>query len=210
MKIIVVCTGNSCRSQMAEGLIKNRFPDFEVFSAGTHPESNVNPYAVRVMQEKGIATPGLKGKYGKVTAHVLVLIQAALEARPECRVIMENVVFSRHLRDDYNYVTNWLSAVDDDFCCWRINSKLHGYTSRNRLIWTNLNMSKAFDKVQPLHRDPQECMDPHRSLVMDKNQTHCKPIVKSWTGDPQNPVPHTSAAQLVKDDRAVSRRDLLP
>ena len=54
MKIIVVCTGNSCRSQMAEGLIKNRFPDFEVFSAGTHPESNVNPYAVKVMQEKGI------------------------------------------------------------------------------------------------------------------------------------------------------------
>ena len=54
MKILVVCTGNSCRSQIAEGLIKNRFPDFEVFSAGTHPESNVNPYAVRVMQEKGI------------------------------------------------------------------------------------------------------------------------------------------------------------
>ena len=54
MKILVVCTGNSCRSQMAEGLIKNRFPDFEVFSAGTHPESNVNPYAVRVMQKKGI------------------------------------------------------------------------------------------------------------------------------------------------------------
>ena len=54
MKILVVCTGNSCRSQIAEGLIKSRFPDFEVFSAGTHPESNVNPYAVRVMQEKGI------------------------------------------------------------------------------------------------------------------------------------------------------------
>ena len=54
MKILVVCTGNSCRSQIAEGLIKNRFPEFEVFSAGTHPESNVNPYAVRVMQEKGI------------------------------------------------------------------------------------------------------------------------------------------------------------
>ena len=54
MKILVVCTGNSCRSQIAEGLIKNRFPDFEVFSAGTHPESIVNPYAVRVMQEKEI------------------------------------------------------------------------------------------------------------------------------------------------------------
>ena len=54
MKILVVCTGNSCRSQIAEGLIKNRFPDFEVFSAGTHPESNVNPYAVKVMQENEI------------------------------------------------------------------------------------------------------------------------------------------------------------
>ena len=54
MKILVVCTGNSCRSQIAEGLIKNRFPDFEVFSAGTHPESNANPYAVRVMQENEI------------------------------------------------------------------------------------------------------------------------------------------------------------
>ena len=54
MKLLVVCTGNSCRSQIAEGLIKNRFPDFEVFSAGTHPESNVNPYAVRVMQENEI------------------------------------------------------------------------------------------------------------------------------------------------------------
>ena len=54
MKILVVCTGISCRSQIAEGLIKNRFPDFEVFSAGTHPESNVNPYAVRVMQENEI------------------------------------------------------------------------------------------------------------------------------------------------------------
>ena len=50
MKILVVCTGNSCRSQMAEGLIKSRFPGFEVFSAGTHPESNVNPYDVKVMQ----------------------------------------------------------------------------------------------------------------------------------------------------------------
>ena len=54
MKILVVCTGNSCRSQIAGGLIKNRFPDFEVFSAGTHPELNVNPYAVRVMQENEI------------------------------------------------------------------------------------------------------------------------------------------------------------
>ena len=68
MKILVVCTGNSCRSQIAEGLIKNRFPDFEVFSAGTHPELNVNPYAVRVMQEKGI---DISGHYPKLVDDLL-------------------------------------------------------------------------------------------------------------------------------------------
>jgi Protein-tyrosine-phosphatase len=54
MQLFVVCAGDSCRSQLAEGFFMSRFPDFEVFSAGTLPESNVNPYAVKVMQEKGI------------------------------------------------------------------------------------------------------------------------------------------------------------
>ncbi len=54
MKVLVVCTGNSCRSQIAEGLIKNRYSEFEVYSAGTHPETNVNPYAIRAMGEKNI------------------------------------------------------------------------------------------------------------------------------------------------------------
>ena len=54
MKLLVVCTGNSCRSQIAEGLLRNKFSDYEVFSAGTHPETSVNPYAVRAMQEIGL------------------------------------------------------------------------------------------------------------------------------------------------------------
>lgn len=53
MKIIVICTGNTCRSQIAEGLLKNKYPDFEIQSAGTHPESVVNPYAVRATAEEG-------------------------------------------------------------------------------------------------------------------------------------------------------------
>ena len=54
MKLLVVCTGNSCRSQIAEGLLRNKFSDYEVFSAGTHPETSVNPYAVRGMKERGL------------------------------------------------------------------------------------------------------------------------------------------------------------
>jgi len=54
IKILVLCTGNSCRSQMAEGFLKSINNDFEVYSAGTHPEKEVNPFAVNVMKEKGI------------------------------------------------------------------------------------------------------------------------------------------------------------
>ncbi|HEY3251917.1 MAG TPA: arsenate reductase ArsC [Ignavibacteria bacterium] len=53
-RILIICTGNSCRSQIAEGFLKSFDRKLQVFSAGTHPENKVNPYAVRVMREKGI------------------------------------------------------------------------------------------------------------------------------------------------------------
>ena len=53
-KVLFVCTGNSCRSQIAEGLVKHiAGSNFEVSSAGTNP-SPINPYATEVMNEKGI------------------------------------------------------------------------------------------------------------------------------------------------------------
>ncbi|HOM05639.1 MAG TPA: arsenate reductase ArsC [Candidatus Kapabacteria bacterium] len=54
MKILILCTGNSCRSQMAEGFLKQLDSSLEVFSAGTNPASEVNPNAVLVMKEIGI------------------------------------------------------------------------------------------------------------------------------------------------------------
>jgi len=53
-KILVICTGNSCRSQMAEGFLKSFDKTLEVHSAGTHPADKVNPSAVKVMKEIGI------------------------------------------------------------------------------------------------------------------------------------------------------------
>lgn len=53
-KIIFICTGNACRSQIAEGLLRNLASDkFSVFSAGSHP-SQVHPMSVAVMEEVGI------------------------------------------------------------------------------------------------------------------------------------------------------------
>lgn len=51
LKILIVCTGNSARSQMAEGLLRHEGGDrFEVFSAGTNP-TTVRPEAVAVVSE---------------------------------------------------------------------------------------------------------------------------------------------------------------
>ena len=54
MKILIICTGNTCRSQMAEGFLKSFDKKLEVYSAGTAAEGMVNLYAVKVMKEVGI------------------------------------------------------------------------------------------------------------------------------------------------------------
>ncbi len=54
MKVLVLCTGNSCRSQMAEGFLKHFDSTLDVFSAGTNPATQINPHAVEVMNELGI------------------------------------------------------------------------------------------------------------------------------------------------------------
>lgn len=54
MNILILCTGNSCRSQMAEGFLRSFDPRLNVFSAGTAPSSCVHPLAIRVMHEIGV------------------------------------------------------------------------------------------------------------------------------------------------------------
>lgn len=61
-RVLIVCTGNSARSQMAEGLICYEAGDrFDVFSAGTHP-TQVRTEAVTVMGELGIDISGQRSK----------------------------------------------------------------------------------------------------------------------------------------------------
>lgn len=54
MKILILCTGNSCRSQMAQGFLRSFDPRLQVFSAGTEPALQINQKAVTVMKEAGI------------------------------------------------------------------------------------------------------------------------------------------------------------
>ena len=54
MKILILCTGNSCRSQMAQGFLQSFDTRMQIFSAGTEPAARINPTAVMVMKEAGI------------------------------------------------------------------------------------------------------------------------------------------------------------
>lgn len=61
-RILILCTGNSCRSQMAEGFLRSFDPALEVSSAGTRPAESVHPLAAAVMKEEGIDLTGASPK----------------------------------------------------------------------------------------------------------------------------------------------------
>lgn len=54
MKVLILCTGNSCRSQMAHGFLQSYDPNITVCSAGTEASEKLNPGAVKAMAEAGI------------------------------------------------------------------------------------------------------------------------------------------------------------
>jgi arsenate reductase len=87
-KVLILCTGNSCRSQMAEGLINARLgDDFEAASAGTRPSGYVHPQAIAAMAELGIDLSGNESKstdlfQGTYFDYVITVCDAANEDCP--------------------------------------------------------------------------------------------------------------------------------
>ncbi len=63
-KVLILCTGNSCRSHMAEGILRKAAGDLlEVHSAGSNPAGYVHPLAVKALQEIGIDISGHHSKH---------------------------------------------------------------------------------------------------------------------------------------------------
>lgn len=61
--VLFVCTGNSARSILAEGLLKHLARGrFAAYSAGSHPSGTVNPFALKTLQALSIPTDGLRSK----------------------------------------------------------------------------------------------------------------------------------------------------
>ena len=86
-RVLILCTGNSARSQMAEGLLRHQAgARFEVFSASTKP-SHVRPEAIAVMRELGIDISGHRSKSadefaGQSFDYVLTVCDNAKESCP--------------------------------------------------------------------------------------------------------------------------------
>ncbi|NJN67793.1 MAG: arsenate reductase ArsC [Chloroflexaceae bacterium] len=86
-RVLVLCTANSSRSQMAEGLLRHLAGDrLEVYSAGTHP-STVNPLAIAAMQERGIPISHHRSKHlseflGQSFDYVITVCDHAAENCP--------------------------------------------------------------------------------------------------------------------------------
>lgn len=86
-RVLILCTGNSARSQMAEGLLRHDFGDrFEVFSAGTKP-SHVRPEAIKAMSDLGIDLSGHRSKHvdefvGQEFSYVITVCDNAKESCP--------------------------------------------------------------------------------------------------------------------------------
>lgn len=87
-KVLFLCTGNSCRSQMAEGFLRSSAGDrFEVHSAGTRP-SVLNPMAVAAMREVYIDISGQRSKdvAGYVGTHFSYVITVCDNAKESCPI----------------------------------------------------------------------------------------------------------------------------
>lgn len=54
MNVLILCTGNSCRSQMAHGFLQSFDDKLKVYSAGTKSSGSVHPLAIKVMKEAGV------------------------------------------------------------------------------------------------------------------------------------------------------------
>jgi arsenate reductase len=93
-RVLFLCTGNSCRSQMAEGFLRYLAGErFEVESAGTLP-SQVNPMAIQAMDEKGIDISGQRSKNVTefVGKHFTYVVTVCDNARRQCPIFPGNSI----------------------------------------------------------------------------------------------------------------------
>lgn len=116
-KILIICTGNTCRSQMAEHILRSFDPELDIFSAGTEPGKIINPRTVKVMAEMGIDVS--KSRPRKldcfVTSPFDYVITVCDDAREKCPVFQGMVKNRLHIGFDDPAMATGTEAQVMDF-----------------------------------------------------------------------------------------------
>lgn len=118
MKILILCTGNSCRSQMAHGFLKSFDSKLQVFSGGTEPASKVNEKAIEVMQEIGIDisnhTPQHVDKYINIEWDYVITV--CNDANEKCPIFNGSVKNRHHIGfDDPSHAKGSNEFIQSEF-----------------------------------------------------------------------------------------------
>jgi len=122
MRVLILCTGNSCRSQMAHGFLQSFSRDLEVHSAGTKPADRVNPKAIEVMNEVGIDLSGHRPKSVK-----------------------------KYLNDEWDYVITVCGGANESCPNFisKVSKRLHiGFDDPSDAIGTDEFVMKEFRRVR--------------------------------------------------------------
>lgn len=127
IKILIICTGNSARSQIFEGLINTLFNDrFEAKSAGTQP-SIVNPYAIKVMEEIDIdishqRSKSIKEFYGNKFDLVITVCDNAKKVCPVFhgagKMIHQAFSDPAAVKGNDKQILKAFRSVRDQICNW--------------------------------------------------------------------------------------------
>ncbi|MEA4839453.1 MAG: arsenate reductase ArsC [Bacteroidales bacterium] len=118
MKVLILCTGNSCRSQMAHGFLQSFDTEITVCSAGTEPANNVSSKAVEVMKEVGV---DLSAHYPKLVDQYLneewdYVVTVCDYAKETCPVFIGKVKHQIHMGfEDPSFVSGTDEFIYSEF-----------------------------------------------------------------------------------------------
>ena len=125
MKILILCTGNSCRSQMAHGFMKSFDNRLEVASAGTEPSGRLNHKAVEVMKEIGIdishhTSDSVDLYMNEPWDYVITVCE---DANEKCPVFLGNVKHRLHIGfDDPSHATGTPEFIQKEY--YRVRNEI--------------------------------------------------------------------------------------
>ncbi len=118
MKVLILCTGNSCRSQMAHGFMESFDERLEVASAGTEPSGKLNHKAVEVMKEIGIdishhTSDSVDLYMNEAWDYVITVCD---DANEKCPVFLGSVKHRLHIGfDDPSHATGTLEFIQSEY-----------------------------------------------------------------------------------------------